>query len=269
MLFERSLKVHRYQFFMQATKIHTIRTITTTTIICFFCLGNVFGQNSASLKISYLTDDFYVYETYNYYKGNRIPANGMYLLTNSGAVIFDCPWDTTQFQPLLDSIRIRHNKKVVLCIATHFHEDRTAGLEYYRKKGIKTYTTRQTDELSKKRGMKRAEFLIEKDTVFTVGQYSFQTFYPGKGHAPDNIIIWFEKEKILYGGCLVKSVDDNNLGNLADASVKDYPTTIKNVLEKCKAIKFLITGHNDWTNTKSLHHTLRMAEQLKQKSASE
>ncbi len=254
---------------MKNTLTHINQKITST-IICFLLFGNVVGQNSDSrLRISYLADDFYVYETYNYYQGNRIPANGMYLLTDSGAVIFDCPWDTTQFQPLLDSIRIRHNKKVVLCIATHFHEDRTGGLEYYSKQGIKTYTTRQTDELSKNRGMKRAEFLIDKDTVFTIGQYSFQTFYPGKGHAPDNIVIWFEKEKVLHGGCLVKSVDDNNLGNLADASVKDYPTTIKNVMEKCKDVKFLITGHNDWTNTKSLSHTLRMAEQLKRKTSRE
>lgn len=236
-----------------------------TAIICFFFLGNIFGQSSgSSLKISYLRDDFYVFTTYNYYKGNRIGANGMYLLTNSGAVIFDSPWDTTQFQPLLDSIRIRHNKNVVLCIATHFHEDRTGGLEYYKRQGIKTYTTRKTDELSKKRGMKRAEFLIDKDTVFTLGEYSFQTFYPGQGHAPDNIVIWFEKEKTLYGGCLVKSVEDNNLGNLSDASVKDYAKTIKNVQEKCKKPKYVITGHNDWTNTESLSHTLRMAEQLKQ-----
>lgn len=166
-----------------------MRTITTTIIFLFF-VKNIFGQDSASsLKISHLTGDFYVFTTYNFYKGNRIPANGMYLVTNKGAVMFDSPWDTTQFQPLLDSIKVKHSKNVVLCLATHFHEDRTGGLEYYRQQGIKTYTTRQTDELSKKRGMKRAEFLINKDTVFTVGQYSFKTYFPGQGHAPDNIVI--------------------------------------------------------------------------------
>lgn len=243
---------------------HTIVTI----IICFFLSGNIFGQQpDSNLKISHLTGDFYVFTTYNYYKGNRIPANGMYLLTDKGAVLFDSPWDTTQFQPLLDSINTRHNKKVVLCIATHFHEDRTGGLEYYKQQGIKTFTTRQTDELSQKRGMKRAEFLIDSDTVFTAGQYLFQTYYPGHGHAPDNIVIWFEKEKILYGGCLIKSVEDNNLGNLGDASVADYSATIKKVQEKCKKPKHIITGHNDWTNTRSLKHTLRMAQQLKQKSS--
>jgi metallo-beta-lactamase class B len=235
-----------------------------TTIICFLFSGNVFAQHSDhSLKISHLTGDFYVFTTYNYYKGNRIPANGMYVVTNNGVIMIDSPWDTTQFQPLLDSIKLRHNKEVVVCIATHFHEDRTGGLEYYSQQSIKTYTTLQTDELSSKRGMKRAKFLIDKDTVITVGQYSFQTFYPGKGHAPDNIVIWFEKEKVLYGGCLIKSVEDNTLGNLSDASINDYAETIRNVQRKCRRPKYVITGHNDWTSTRSLQHTLKMAQKLK------
>lgn len=233
-----------------------------TLLICFLVSGNVSAQE-AKLKITRLAGDFYIYTTYSEYKGSRIGANGMYVITREGAIIIDSPWDTTQFQPLLDSIKVKHNKTAVMCIATHFHEDRTGGLEYYRKLGIKTYTTRKTDELSKQRGMKRAEFLIDKDTVFAVGQYSFQTIYPGKGHAPDNIVIWFDKEKILYGGCLIKSVADDNLGNLGDASVNDYAKTVKNVQAKCRNPKHVIPGHNDWSNSKAVEHTLKMALELK------
>ena len=239
-----------------------------TTAILFFYTNNDFAQQpGANLEISQLTGDFYLFTTYNEYKGNRTPANGMYLVTHDGVVLFDTPWDTTQFQPLLDSIQARHHKNAVLCFATHFHEDRTGGLAYYKRKGIKTYTTRHTDELSQKRGMKRAEFLMDKDTTFTVGQYSFQTYFPGPGHTADNIVIWFEKEKILYGGCLVKSAGDANLGNLADANVKEYATTIKRLQNKCKSPAFIIPGHNDWTNSNSLQHTLEMAEELKKKNS--
>jgi metallo-beta-lactamase class B len=242
----------------------TIRTI----IVFLFLTGKVCGQTAdSSLKISHLTGDFYVFTTYNLYNGSRIPANGMYLITDKGAVVFDTPWDTTQFQPLINSIQARHGKKVILCIATHFHDDRTGGLEYFRKYGSQTFTTRHTDELSKKNGMKRAEYLMDKDTVFKIGQYSFQTYFPGHGHAPDNIVIWFEKEKILYGACLIKSVQDNTLGNLSDASIPDYATTIKNVQSKCRNPKYIITGHNDWTNKNSLDHTLKMAQELNQKKS--
>ncbi|MBS1682427.1 MAG: BlaB/IND/MUS family subclass B1 metallo-beta-lactamase [Bacteroidetes bacterium] len=238
-------------------------SITILFTLLFFQIAT--GQNFENkLKITPLTKNFYVYETYHLYKDNLISANGMYVVSSAGVILIDSPWDTTQFQPLLDSIKIKHNKNVVMCIATHFHDDRTAGLEYYKQKGIKTYTTKRTDGLSKKMGMKRAEFLIDNDTSFRVGQYSFQTYFPGHGHAPDNIVIWFEKEKILYGGCLIKSVADQDLGNLGDASIKDYDITLTNVLKKCKDPKFVIPGHDVWTDTRSLAHTLEMAQKLKQ-----
>ncbi|HRF22808.1 MAG TPA: hypothetical protein PLR98_01550, partial [Chitinophagaceae bacterium] len=103
---------------------------------------------------------FYIYTTYSIYEGSPVPANGMYLVTNEGVVVFDTPWDTTQFQPLLDSIKLKHHADVKICIATHWHSDRTEGLEYYKQKGIKTYTTSLTDEWSKKNNKKRAEYLM-------------------------------------------------------------------------------------------------------------
>ncbi|MEP7269073.1 MAG: BlaB/IND/MUS family subclass B1 metallo-beta-lactamase [Saprospiraceae bacterium] len=220
-------------------------------------------SQSDNLNISHLTGDFYVYTTYNLYKGNRIPANGVYLVTHAGVVMIDTPWDTTQFQPILDSIWARHHTKVVTCISTHFHEDRTGGLEYYRKQGISTYTTELTDEFSQHRGMKRAEFLISKDTTFTIGDHSFETYFPGPGHAPDNIVIWFPTEKILYGGCLIKSVNDTNLGNLADANQSEYANSIERVQRKCKRPKWVIPGHGEWKSMKSVKHTLKMARLLR------
>lgn len=243
-----------------------MRTIILT-IALIFSLANIFGQaENPKLKISHLTGDFYIYTTYNSYNEYQVPANGMYLVTDNGVVMLDTPWDTTQFQPLLDSIKLKHNKSVVLSIATHWHSDKTAGLEYYSQKGIKTYTTVLTDELSKKNNKKRAEFLMAKDTVFNIGQYSFETYYPGQGHTADNIVIWFKKEKILYGGCLIKGVDDEDLGYLDDGNVTEYASTLKKVRKKCRKPKFIIVAHSDWKNINSLKHSLKMAKELKKKN---
>jgi metallo-beta-lactamase class B len=237
-------------------------------IAFFFSLLNIFAQTqNAKLKIIKLTGDFYVYTTYNTYEDSQVPANGMYLVTKDGVVLFDTPWDTTQFQPLLDSIKIKHNKKVVMAFATHWHGDKTAGLEYYKQQGIKTYTTTLTDELSKKNNKKRAEFLMTKDTVFKVGQYSFETYYPGQGHTIDNIVIWFKKEKILFGGCLIKGADDESLGYLGDANVLEYESTLKKVQQKCRNPKYIVIAHSDWKNINSLKHSIKMAEELKKKNS--
>jgi metallo-beta-lactamase class B len=236
-------------------------------IALFFSLKNTFGQtNAPKLKISHLTGDFYIYTTYNTYEGSKIPAHGMYLVTDSGVALFDTPWDTTQFQPLLDSIKLKHNKDVAICIATHWHSDRTNGLEYYKQKGIKTYTTKLTDNLSKKNNQKRAEYLIEKDTLFNIGQYSFETYYPGQGHTEDNIVLWFNKEKVLYGGCLIKGAEAKNLGYLGDGNVLEYEKTLKNVRTKYPDPKYIIVSHHNWDNINSLKHSIKMAEELKRKN---
>ena len=241
--------------------------IIILTITYILSLTNIFGQSTQpKLNISHLTGDFYIYTTYNTYEGSRLPANGMYLLSDNGVVLFDTPWDTTQFQPLLDSIKLRHDKKVTMCIATHWHSDRTEGLEYYKNAGIKTFTTSLTDELSKKNSKKRARYLIENDTIFNVGQYSFQTYYPGQGHTADNIVIWFGKEKILYGGCLIKGADAENLGYLGDANVTAYYSTLKKVQQKCPNPKHIIISHSEWDNINSLKHSIKLAKKLRRKN---
>lgn len=229
-------------------------------ISLFFIAISAFAQNeSSALQITHLTGNFYLYTTYgDPGDGSRYPSNSMYLVTNKGVVLFDTPWDSTQFQPLLDSIQKKHHQKVILCIATHFHSDRTAGIAYYNQQGIATYTTQQTDEILRKRNEKRAGHLIRHDTTFTIGQYSFNTIYPGKGHSPDNIVIWFKKQQLLYGGCFIKSTDTNNPGNLSDANISDWIHAIQYVQQHCKQPRYIIPGHLSWASNSSLSHTLEL-----------
>ena len=237
-------------------------------ILFLLVLSNSFGQSKNSpLQISHLTGDFYVYKTFHDYKGTLISANAMYLVTDKGVVLFDAPWDKTQFQPLLDSIKARHNKAVVMCFATHSHEDRAGGLEFYKKKGINTYTIKLTDQILKKNKEPRAQFVIPNDTVFTVGQHKFQVYYPGKGHASDNIVVWFDKEKVLYGGCFIKSTEATDLGYLGDTDVKEWEKSIKRVQAKFKNPKYIITGHDDWEDLGSLNHTLKLVNEYLAKNS--
>ena len=107
---------------------------------------------------------------------------------------------------------------------------------------------------------------MTKDTLFSIGSYSFEVYYPGPGHTEDNIVIWFDKERILYGGCLIKGADAENLGYLGDANLTAYHTTLKNVKKRYADPRFIIISHSDWNNLHSLEHSIRMARKLKNRN---
>ena len=242
----------------------------TSIILFLVAVSNNFGQSKNSpLPISHLTGDFYVYKTFHDYNGTLISANAMYLVTDKGVVLFDAPWDKTQFQPLLDSIKAKHNKDVIMLFGTHSHDDRAGGFDFYRKKGIKTYSGKLTDDILKSKNEPRAEFVIPNDTTFTVGQYKFEVYYPGKGHAPDNIVAWFGKDKILYGGCFIKSEEAKDLGYLGDADVKEWEKSIKIVQLKFKNPKYAIPGHDGGTTNKSIDHTLKLVKEYLAQNSTE
>jgi metallo-beta-lactamase class B len=239
-----------------------VKKLVTLFCTLAFLLGHTEQMRAQAapqkLTISHLTADLYVYTTYRQLESGPFPSNSLYVITKAGVVMIDTPWDTTQFQPLLDSISRRHHKEVVLCIATHFHDDRTAGLEFLKQKGIATYSSKMTYELCALRNEKQAQHYFTNDTTFVVGGQRIHTYYPGKGHSADNTVIWFDKARVLYGGCLVKSTENQGLGNIADADLDAWMRSIRNVLKKYSKAKFVVPGHFDWSDRKSLQHTLKL-----------
>jgi glyoxylase-like metal-dependent hydrolase (beta-lactamase superfamily II) len=222
----------------------------------------VYTHSIAQLKLSPLSDSSYIFTTWQLYVSKTdstlFPANGFIKITSAGVLMIDTPWDTTQFQPLLDSIEKRFHSPVKWVISTHSHADRTAGLDYYKSKGIATYTSFSTRKICQERGEPQPEFVFYHDTVFQLGATKVQTFFPGAGHTPDNIVIWFPEEKILYGGCFVKSVEATDIGNRADANFGTWEMSVKLVERTFKHPKWIIPGHQSWESKKSLKHTRKL-----------
>jgi metallo-beta-lactamase class B len=219
----------------------------------------------AQLDIKHLTGDTYIFTTYKTYQGELVPANDMYVVTSQGIVLLDMPWDTKQVFPLLDSIEQRHHQKVVMSISTHFHDDRTGAIDLLKSRGVKTWSSKFTLDLCRIHKEKEAEYYFVKDTTFTVGNYSFEAYYPGKGHAPDNIVVWVPQSKILYGGCFVKSTESSGLGNMSDANVQEWETSVQKVMKKYPSPAYIIPGHMSWQSKKSLTHTLKLIREALKK----
>src|SRR3989338_2266442 len=140
-----------------------------------FSLLFITFQTRAQLELSRLSDSSYVFTTYRTFIDEKdtttIPSNGLIKITSAGVLLIDTPWDTTQFQPLLDSIQKRFHSPVKWVISTHSHADRTAGLDYYKMKGIATYTSFSTRKICEERGEPQPEFVFYHDTVFHFGTW--------------------------------------------------------------------------------------------------
>nr|AVZ66165.1 metallo-beta-lactamase [Myroides odoratus]AVZ66167.1 metallo-beta-lactamase [Myroides odoratus] len=213
---------------------------------------------SDKLKIEPLNDHMYVYTTYQVFQGVEYSSNALYVVTDEGVILIDTPWDKDQYIPLVEHIRREHNKEIKWVITTHFHEDRSGGLDYFNKAGAETYTYALTNEILKQRNEPQATFTFGSTKQFNLGKEKIEVYFLGEGHSKDNTVVWFPEEAILYGGCLIKSAEATTIGNIVDGNVEAWPATIKAVKRKFKKAKVIIPGHDAWNQSGHLENTARI-----------
>lgn len=234
-------------------------------VLCLFISAVAFGQKKPmKISITHLTKNFYVCTSFGYPddKSPAYPANSLFAVTGEGIVLVNSPWGDEQTQQLVDSVKQRFNKKIIFCIATHFHDDCLGGFDVLKKQGAKTYSSRQTYALAKKENNELPQYTFARDTTFTIGGVTLKTYYPGEGHTKDNIVVWLPQDQILFGGCLVKSLEADTKGFTGDANLKQWPSSIKNVQNKFKDARFVIPGHLGWQGgLKQLNHSLQILNQ--------
>lgn len=230
-------------------------------IFIFLIHFSVFSQEKwNTLKIEEIAQNHFVFTTYQEIDNVPFPSNGMFVIGQDIVLIIDSPWNESQFQNLLDSIQVRAPKKQIMSISTHFHDDRTMALDFFKSKGVKTYSSAKTKELCQLRNEKQAAYTFSNDTVFSFLGLKFETFYPGKGHTEDNILVYFPESKILFGGCFVKSIENKSLGFIGDADIKEWKKSVKKVIRKYKDANIVVPGHFKWSDTQALTHTLNIIQ---------
>ena len=223
---------------------------------CLMIMVNKAYPQDYQLNITPINQEVYVHTSYMMYGENLIGSNGMYLLTDAGIVIFDTPWDEAQTQQLIDSLKAKHQQEIVLCLISHYHEDRNGGADVLKRNGMPTWSSNLTDSLALVNGEKRAAHTFQNDTVFTVAGKRIEVYFPGEGHTIDNLVFWLPAEKMLFGGCLIKSTEARGKGNLADANLEAWPASIKKLMDAFPDVQVIVPGHQGWGGKESLQHTL-------------
>ena len=87
-------------------------------------------------------------------------------------------------------------------------------------------------------------------------------FYPGAGHSEDNIVVWLEKHKVLFGGCLIKSLEAKGMGNLSDANVNQWRQSITNITDAFLLnTAVVVPGHGKPGDIELLRHTDKLVSE--------
>ena len=188
--------------------------------------------------------------------GQGIPANGMIVRTPRGLLLVDTGWTEGQTERLVAWGERAVGAFFVQAIVTHSHGDRTGGIPALTRRGIPVTALDLT--IDKLRGTveRLPRPLLTVAAPLRVDALGFEAFYPGAGHAADNIVVWFPAPKILFGGCLVKSEAATDLGNTADADLTSWPQAVKAVLDRYPTAALVVPGHGAVGTTAALTHTI-------------
>src|SRR5690606_18894102 len=158
-------------------------------------------SNHIYVHISYLnTDDF-----------GKVGCNGMLVIDDNEAVVFDSPTDNKSTVELIQFVTEKLNSKITALIPTHFHQDCIGGIAEFEKHNVPTYASKQTIVLIKESGQQFSQPIKSFDSYLTlnVGDRKVYAVYFGEGHTKENIVGYFPSESVIFGGCLVKEIGAN------------------------------------------------------------
>lgn len=207
-----------------------------------------------AVKVTELAPNVYQHVSYMKLKvWGLVPASGLVYVDDKDAYLIDTPWTQKGTEQLLSWTQ-QQGYKVKAAVVTHFHHDASGGLPYLNRLGVETYALGLTNQLLAEQGREVATHSFN-DKRLRLADGKLEVFYPGGGHAQDNVVVWLAEQQVMFGGCFVKSAKSRSLGNLEDAAVMQWANSIENTLTTYPEIKILVPGHGKVGDKGLLEHT--------------
>jgi metallo-beta-lactamase class B len=170
----------------------------------------------------------------------KVACNGVIFVSNKESVVMDTPVDSLSSIELINWITERFGRPPIWVVPHHFHVDCTGGLSAFKARDIHVKMNTRTFARVKQ-PYQSTHVFFQADTL-EIGRKQVILFYPGSGHTEDNIVSYLPRRKVLFGGCLVKSIGSGK-GNLEDAVVEEWSGSIESILQQFPKVKVVIPGH--------------------------
>lgn len=151
-------------------------------------------------------------------------SNAAFVVTPAGVVVIDALGSPALAQRLVDEIRKITPLPITHVLVTHYHADHIYGLQTFKAMkahiiahvASKEYLNSETAQLRLQASRQElapwvnddthlveADEWIDGDKTLTVGGVQFQIKPVGPSHTPEDLVIYFPQEKVLFAGDLV------------------------------------------------------------------
>ena len=168
----------------------------------------------------------------------------------------DTPWDNNMSATLLDWLRDSLNIAIKMIAPTHWHDDCMGGIKEFHERGIVSISNVLTRKFAVKNNLDLPIRTFEDSLWMDFNNQKILLYYPGAAHSIDNIVCWIEEDSVLFGGCMIKSAEAQNIGNIKDADIKEWPSSIRKLKSRFPNAKTVIPGHGNIGGTNLYEHSL-------------
>jgi len=218
------------------------------------------------IELIQLSDGFYMHQTFaNSPTFGRYSSNGLLAIKNGKAFMIDTPVTNETTAKIATYLKDSMNVQIVFFTGGHFHEDCIGGMEYLKKAGVATILNKRTEIKCKELNLPLPDTTFDENYFFNFEGIPVECRFAGGGHSADNIIVYFPDQKVMFGGCLVKSANSKNLGNLNDALVREWKSTIQKIIDLYPETKYIVPGHGDYGGIDLLYHTIELVNNYQKK----
>lgn len=236
-------------------------------IVVFIVDSNLYAQSenepssqevykSDDLIIIQITENSFVHTSFKHTNDfGNVPCNGLIIRNANEVIVFDTPPEDKTSEELIKWINETLNCKIKGIIPTHFHDDCLGGLKVFHKHKIPSYAFIKTIDLTKDNNYVTPQNSFRDSITLNVGNEIVFVKFFGEGHTIDNVIGFFPSEKVMFGGCLIKSLNAGK-GYLGDANVVEWSTTVEKIKNELVSVNIIVPGHGKFGSKKLLDYTI-------------
>jgi len=262
--------------------------------LCF----NSFAQDSQRVHQKRISDDLYynkidemTYVITHYFP--RWGGNCLFVLVGDReAVLIDTPYEDSGTKALYDWMSESFGKLSLTVINTGYHQDNLGGNRFLQSVGAEIYGSDLTKKLIIEKGAELKElivnsvkdepskrfltsyqtlefrppnrtFPIHEGLHLDIGDESFEIFYPGESHAPDNVVVYLKHRRILFGSCMIKGEIYKKPGFILHANMQEWPKAVKRVENRFTEAVTLVPGHGEIGGRELFEHMYMVLENWK------